>query len=166
MRRFMRPACTGRKTGRIFVNGSEQKPCPFSGSGGRYTSSRPSSPFCLPCAQLSDFVETYIKLRFVSVNPRQEKKCPRCPKSKEAVKHRWCLTALTTKNRTRAGPSRLALKAPCTLTLTAPPGFAIRTETERAMANRLSLCFKHLVQMMLARFQIINIRILPEAHIH
>lgn len=44
------PACTGRKTGRIFVNGSEQKPCPFSGSGGRYTSSRPSSPFCLPCA--------------------------------------------------------------------------------------------------------------------
>ena len=39
-----RPACTGRKTGGVFVSGSEQKACPFSGSGGRYTSPRPSSP--------------------------------------------------------------------------------------------------------------------------
>ena len=39
----MHPACTGRKTGWVFVTGREQKACPFSESGGRYTSPRPSS---------------------------------------------------------------------------------------------------------------------------
>lgn len=39
----MHPACTGRKTGGSFVTGREQKACPFSESGGRYISPRPSS---------------------------------------------------------------------------------------------------------------------------
>lgn len=67
---------------------------------------------------------------------------------------------MTTK-RTQAGRSRLALKAPCTLTLTAPAGFATRADAEQ-----LSLYFKRFVQMMFAVFQIVNIGILPEAHIH
>lgn len=69
-------------------------------------------------------VETYIEMRYVSVNLRREGHRPRCPKSKEAGKHPWCLPALMTTERTRAGRSRLALKAPCTLPLTAPTGFA------------------------------------------
>lgn len=43
MRCGMHPACTGRKTGGVFVTGREQKACPFSESGGRYISPRPSS---------------------------------------------------------------------------------------------------------------------------
>ena len=70
-------------------------------------------------------VETYIEMRCVSANLRREEHRPRHPKSKEAGKHPWGLPALTTTKRTRAGLSRLALKAPCTLTLTAPAGFAI-----------------------------------------
>lgn len=70
-------------------------------------------------------IETYIEMRYVSANLQQEEHRPRHPKSKEAGKHPWGLSALTTKERTRAGLSRLALKAPCTLTLTAPTGFAI-----------------------------------------
>lgn len=120
-----RPGSPVRKTGGIFANGGEQKACPFSGSGGRYTNPRPSSPVCPSCAQLSDFVETYIKMRYVSVSPGGAKTAPpRRPKSKGAVKRQRCLTALTTDKRTRAGLSRLALKAPCTSTLTAPFGFA------------------------------------------
>lgn len=111
---LLRPACTGRKTGGVFVSGSEQKACPFSGSGGRYTSPRPSSPVS----------KTYIEMRCVSVDSWREEHRPRHPKSKEAGKHPWGLPALTTTKRTRAGRSRLALKAPCTSTLTAPAGFA------------------------------------------
>ena len=70
-------------------------------------------------------VETYIKMRYVSVDSWREEHRPRHPKSEKAGKHPWCLPALTTAKRTRAGRSRLALKAPCTLTLTAPTGFAI-----------------------------------------
>lgn len=80
-------------------------------------------------------VETYIEMRCVSVNPRREEHRPRHPKSKEADKHPWCLPALMTTERTRAGRSRLALKAPCILTLTAPTGFATRADAERAVAN-------------------------------
>ena len=39
----MPPAFPGRKTGGIFVTGREQKACPFSESGGRYTNPRPPS---------------------------------------------------------------------------------------------------------------------------
>lgn len=76
-------------------------------------------------------VETYIEMRYVSANLRREEHHPRHPKSKEAGKHPWGLPALTTAKRTRAGRSRLALKAPCTLTLTAPAGFAtVQTNTK------------------------------------
>lgn len=74
---------------------------------------------------LAPRVETYIEMRCVSANLRREEHHPRHPKSKEAGKHPWGLPALTTTKRTRAGRSRLALKAPRTLTLTAPAGFAI-----------------------------------------
>lgn len=127
MRRFMRPACTGRKTGGVFVSGSEQKACPFSGSGGRYTSPRPSSPVRLSCVQLSDFIETYIKSRYVSVSPRREEHRPRHPKSKEAGKHLWGLPALMTKKRTRAGRSMAAHgMRRSSRPLTTPAGFAIK----------------------------------------
>ena len=78
-------------------------------------------------------VETYIKMRYVSVDSWREEHRPRHPKSKEAGKHPWGLPALMTTERTRAGRSRLALKAPCTLTLTAPPGFAIYTTRRNAI---------------------------------
>ena len=41
------PACHGRKTGRIFANGNEQKACPSSFSGGRYTAPGPTSRYRL-----------------------------------------------------------------------------------------------------------------------
>ena len=39
------PACHGRKMGGIFANGNEQKACPFSFSGGRYTAPGPTSRY-------------------------------------------------------------------------------------------------------------------------
>ena len=70
-------------------------------------------------------IETHYKIRYLTFYSRREYHRPRPPKPKGAGKHPWGLPALPTKERTRAGLSRLALKAPCTLTLTAPAGFAI-----------------------------------------
>ena len=85
-------------------------------------------------------IETYIEMRYVSANLRREEHHPRHPKSKEAGKHPWGLPALPTAKRTRAGRSRLALKAPCTLTLTAPTGFAtIQTNHKFALSEQILL---------------------------
>ena len=91
-------------------------------------------------------VETYIEMRYVSANLRREEHHPRHPKSKEAGKHPWGLPALTTAKRTRAGRSRLALKAPCTLTLTAPAGFAMPlTEQNYSSFDKKSTIFSLIV---------------------
>lgn len=85
-------------------------------------------------------VETCIKSGYVSVYPRWDEHRPRHPKSKEAGKHPWGLPALMTTKRTRAGRSRLALKAPCTLTLTAPAGFAtVQTNHKFALSEQILL---------------------------